>query len=201
MRKMTVWDRGWLLMMVLLAAYQVVVGVEGTPQIATWFYTLAFGVLLIAGLLLIIFGFEILESSLVVIVAALIPLSLSVALVFDHAPAFGVAYLIVALIGLGAIALTRYAASKTLATMTLAFVHAGAALVIVGLPIVLSARGATTWGFGFVAVGGGLIGVGGLLLAFLKTGKPLLSRETILAILPALLLLMTSAFVIGLAFG
>ncbi|MCI0478798.1 MAG: hypothetical protein L0Y55_21350 [Anaerolineales bacterium] len=201
MRKMTILDRVGLLATGLLAAYQVVVGVEGTPQIATWFYTIAFGVLLIAGLLLIIFGFEALDSSLVVIVAALFPLSLSVALVFDHAPTFGIVYLIFALCGLGAIALTRYAASKTLATMTLAFVHAIAALVIVGLPIALSARGATAWGFGFVSLGGAFIGIGGLLLTFLKTGKPLLSRETILVILPALLLVMTAAFVIGLAFG
>jgi len=42
-----------------------------------------------------------------------------------------------------------------------------------------------------------LIGIGGLLLAFLKVGKPLLSRATILRILPGLLLLMTAAFVLG----
>jgi hypothetical protein len=105
------------------------------------------------------------------------------------------------LFGLLAIALARWVALKTTAALTLAFVHAVAALVIIGLPIVQVARGATAWGFGLVALGGALIGGGGLLLAFLKTGKPLLSRETILAILPALLLVMTAAFVIGLAFG
>lgn len=198
MRKMTILDRAWLLATGLLAAYQVVAGVEGTPQIATWFYTIAFGVLLIAGLLLIIFGFEILESSLVVIVAALFPLSLSVALVFDHAPEWGNAYLAFASFGLLAIALTRYAASKTLATMTLAFVHAIAALVIVGLPIALVARGSAA-GLALVSVGGALIGGGGVLLTLLKTGKSLLPREAILAILPALLLVMTAAFVLGLA--
>ncbi|MBM3127026.1 MAG: hypothetical protein FJ009_00140 [Chloroflexi bacterium] len=196
---MTLWDRVGLLATGLLAAYQIVVGVEGTSQLATWLYTLAFGVLLIAGLLLIIFGFEVLDSSLVVIVAALIPLSLSVALVFDHAPALGIGYAIFALLGLLAIALTRYAATKTIATMTLAFVHAVAALVIVGLPLVLVARGNAEWGLVLVAIGGALIGIGGLLLAFLKTGKPLVSRDVILTILPALLLVMTAAFVIGLA--
>lgn len=199
MRKMAILDRVWLLATVLLAAYQVVVGVEGTPQIATWFYTIAFGVLLIAGLLLIIFGFEILESSLVVIVAALFPLSLSVALVFEYASELSVAYLTLALLGLLALALTRYTATKTIATMTLALVHALAALVIVGLPIALSARGATPIGFALVGVGGALIGIGGLLLAFLKTGKPLLSAKTLATVLPGLLLVMTAAFVFGLA--
>jgi hypothetical protein len=36
-------------------------------------------------------------------------------------------------------------------------------------------------------------------LALLKAGKPLLSRATILKVLPGLLLLMTAAFVAGFA--
>jgi hypothetical protein len=39
------------------------------------------------------------------------------------------------------------------------------------------------------------------LLALLKAGKPLLSRATILKVLPGLLLLMTAAFVAGFHFG
>jgi len=50
-------------------------------------------------------------------------------------------------------------------------------------------------------VGGALIGVGGLLLSFLKAGKPILSHETILKVLPGLLLLMTICFVVGFALG
>jgi hypothetical protein len=51
--------------------------------------------------------------------------------------------------------------------------------------------------FSLVGLGGALIGLGGLLLSFLKTGKPILSRNTILKILPGLLLLTTAAFVLG----
>jgi hypothetical protein len=50
-------------------------------------------------------------------------------------------------------------------------------------------------------VGGALIGIGGLLLSFLKAGRPILSRETILKVLPGLLLLMTAFFVAGFKFG
>ena len=46
-------------------------------------------------------------------------------------------------------------------------------------------------------VGGALIGIGGLLLSFLKAGKPVLSREKILRILPGLLLGTTACFVLG----
>jgi hypothetical protein len=48
-------------------------------------------------------------------------------------------------------------------------------------------------------MGGALIGIGGLLLSFLKTGKPILSRETILKVLPGLLLVMTATYVAGFA--
>jgi hypothetical protein len=50
-----------------------------------------------------------------------------------------------------------------------------------------------------VGVGGALIGMGGLLLSFLKTGRPILSRDVLLSALPALLLLMTICFVAGFA--
>jgi hypothetical protein len=45
-----------------------------------------------------------------------------------------------------------------------------------------------------------LIGLGGLLLSFLKAGRPLLSREKILAVFPGLLLVATAAFVAGFVF-
>ncbi|MBA4379951.1 MAG: hypothetical protein C0393_04580 [Anaerolinea sp.] len=84
--------------------------------------------------------------------------------------------------------------------LVLAVVHGIAGLVIFILPIYLSITGQAASGFSLVGVGGALIGVGGILLALLKTGKPLLSRATILKVLPGLLLLMTAAFVAGFAF-
>jgi hypothetical protein len=60
-------------------------------------------------------------------------------------------------------------------------------------------QGITNRGFIFVGIGGALIGIGGLLLSFLKTGRPILSRDAILTVLPGLLMLMTIAFVAGFA--
>jgi hypothetical protein len=200
MKRMTVLDRIFLLITGLLAAYQIVVGVEGAPQLSIWAYTIGFGVLLLAGLLLIIFGFEVLDSPVVVIVSTILPLSLSLGLVWEFLPAWGPFYLVFVLLGLTAVAVTRFKFPGKGATITLAFVHGVAGLVIFLLPIILSLNPAIAGGFALVGLGGALIGVGGLLLSFLKSGKPILSQTMILTVLPGLLLLMTAAFVAGFSF-
>ncbi|MCI0520426.1 MAG: hypothetical protein L0Z70_09255 [Chloroflexi bacterium] len=201
MRKMTILDRILLLLTGLLAAYQVAAGVEGMAALPMICYTVAFGVLLVAGLLLIILGFDVLESPVVVIVSTAIPLSLSLGLAAQYLPAWTTAYAVFALLGFVVVAATRFAAPKLMAVLSLAVVHGISGLLIFALPILLALRGQAPAGFALVGVGGALIGVGGLLLSFLKTGKPILSRETILTILPLLLLLMSAAFVAGFAFG
>ncbi len=197
MKKISVLDRILLLVTGLLAAYQIVVGIDGAETVALWAYTIAFGVLLVAGLLLIIQGFEILDSPLVVIVSTIIPLSLSLGLVWEYLPGWRVLYLVFVVAGFLAVAITRFAASKKVATFTLMPVHGIAGLIIFGLPIIMSLRGDMPGGFAWVGIGGGLIGIGGMLLGFLKAGKPILPQKIILTVLPGLLLLMTAAFVIG----
>jgi len=201
MKKMSALDRVLLLITGLLAAYQIVVGVDGAPALSMWAYTIAFGVLLVAGLLLIIMGFGVLESPWVVIVSTIIPLSLSLGLVAQYAPQYTTLYGIFVVLGFLAIVYTRLTPStpKKWAIMVLAVVHGIAGLVIFLLPIILAMKGALPGGFALVGVGGALIGVGGLLLAFLKAGKPILSEKTILTVLPGLLLLMAAAFVAGFA--
>jgi len=202
MKKMSMLDRILLLITGLLAAYQIVAGVDGAPALSLWAYTVAFGVLLVAGLLLIIMGFEVLESPLVVIVSTIIPLSLSLGLVNEYWHSMFLPYAIFVVIGFLAIVYTRLGSnvSKGMATMTLVIVHGIAGLVIFLLPIILAMKGAVPGGFALVGVGGALIGLGGMLLGFLKAGKPILPQKTILAVLPGLLLLMTLAFVAGFSF-
>jgi len=153
-RKITAIDRILLLTTGLLAAYQVAVGIEGLPALPTLCYTIAFGVLLISGLLLIIFGFEILDSQAVVVVAAIIPLSLSLGLVVEHLPSLQNGYLAFAALGFLAIALTRWLAVGKPATITLATVHGIAGLLIFGLPLALSLTGRAPLQFGLVGLGG-----------------------------------------------
>ena len=200
--KMTPLDRIILLVIGLLAAYQVAFGIEGISTLPIIAYTIAFGVLLVAGLLLIILGFEVLDSPIVVIASTIIPLSLATGLVWEHLASYRTLYLVFAIVGFLAVTLTRSIPTpgKT-PTIILALVHGIAGMTIFLLPIILSILGQTQSPFSLIGIGGALIGVGGLLLSFLKAGKPILLRETILKVLPGLLLLMTLCFVIGFRYG
>ena len=196
--KISALDRVLLLLTSLLAAYQIVVGINDLSTLPIIAYTIAFGVLLIASLLLIILGFDVLDSPAVVIVATIIPLSLSLGLVWEHVLAWQTGYLLFAILGFLAVLITRvFPMPGKLPTIVLAFVHGVAGMVIFLLPIVMVLQGQTAPGFALVGVGGALIGIGGLLLSFLKAGKPVLSRERILKILPGLLLTTTACFVLG----
>ncbi len=201
MKKISVLDRILLLFTVLLAAYQISFGLNNINLLATWSYTAGFGVLLVAGLLLIILGFEGLKSQIVVIVSTLIPLSISLGLVAEHLPQYKYPYLVFAVLGFAAIAITRYAAENKTATIVLAVTHGIAGSLITFLPMILSIQGKVPTGYFLVGVAGALIGVGGLLLAFLKAGKPIIPQKMILTVLPLLLLLMTTAFVVGFSFN
>ena len=200
--KITFLDRILLLATGLLAAWQVAVGINGADTLPMIAYTIAFGVLLVASLLLIILGFEALDNPIVVIVSTIIPLSLSLGLVWERLEAFRTAYLVFVIVGFLAILITRLLPLRNkLPVLVLAVVHGIAGLTIFLLPVIWAFTGLATHGFALVGVGGALIGVGGLLLTLLKAGKPILSRETILKVLPGLLLLMTAAFVAGFHFG
>jgi hypothetical protein len=200
--KMTILDRILLLLTGLLAGYQIVVGIDKLSTLPIIAYTIAFGVLLVAGLLLIILGFDVLDSPVVVIISTVIPLSLSLGLVWEHLAAYRTFYMVIAIVGFLAIVITRSVPMKNrLPVIVLACVHGIAGMTIFLLPVIIAISGTSHPAFALVGLGGALIGVGGLLLSFLKAGKPLLSRETIFRILPSLLLLMTAAFVAGFRFG
>lgn len=200
--KMMVLDRVLLLITALLAAYQVGIGINGFSTLPIIAYTIAFGVLLIASLLLIILGFEALDSSAVVIASTVIPLSLSLGLVWQYLPSYRNMYLVFSILGFLAVVVTRLIPLQNkMPTFVLAFVHGVAGMTIFILPILLSLQGIRQPPFALVGVGGGLMGIGGLLLSFLKAGKPILARDTILKILPGLLMLITACFVAGFKFG
>ena len=200
--KMSVMDRILLLVTGFLAAYQIAFGIDGSNNLPVIAYTISFGILLVAGLLLIIMGFDVLEAPAVVIISTLIPLSLATGLVWEYLPSFRAIYLVFALIGLVAIIVTRsFPMPGKLPTIVLALTHGVAGMTIFLLPIIFAIQGKTEPGFAFVGIGGALIGVGGLLLAFLKSGKPILSQKIILKIFPGLLVLMALCFVIGFKVG
>lgn len=200
--KMSILDRVLLLITGLLAAYQIAFVIDGFSTLPLVAYTIAFGVLLVSGLLMILLGFEVLDSPVVVIISTIIPLTLSLGLVWQRLESFRTLYLVFVIIGFLAIIVTRlFPMPSKLPIIVLAIVHGIAGMTIFLLPIFLSIQEVTKPLFSLVGVGGALIGIGGLALSFLKAGKPILSKELILKILPVILFLMTSCFVVGFKYG
>lgn len=200
--KLSPLDRVLLLLTVVLAAYQVAVGIDGFDALPIVAYTVGFGVLLVAVLLIFILGFDILDSPVVVIVSTIIPLSLATGLAWQYLASYRTLYLLFAIGSFLAVTLARsIPAPGKLPVIVLALTHGIAGMTIFLLPILLSIQGNAPPLFSLVGVGGALIGVGGLLLSFLKVGRPILSREIILKILPGLLLLTTACFAAGFMFG
>jgi hypothetical protein len=200
---MNIFDQAILLATGLVAIYLLVrlwrhYAHSGRP-VYDLYYLASFAVLLVAGLLLIVFSYSVLASPLVVVVAVLIPAGLSLGLIAEFLPKYEKAYLAFAVIGLLAVAVTRLVGPAAAATPVLVIVHSVAGLLIVAIPIWASNRGKAPSGFIAVSVGGVLIGLGGIALAFLKTGGQLLffSPPFVFAILAPLLLLMALAFTWG----
>jgi len=165
-------------------------------------YMVSFTVLLISGLLLIFFGWEILPRPEIIVVTTILPLGIAVGLVCEfYKEKFGKAYKIFALLGLIAIILTRFIpdVSRGLQIVSIATVHSVFGLTVFIIPILVVKAGRAPKGFLFVTVGEALIGLGGIALTFLKSDKQLLffSPEFVMAILAPLLLLMALAFTFG----
>ena len=200
--KLSSLNRTLLLLTVLLASYQVSAGIDGFTALPIIAYTIAFGVILVAALLIFILGIDVLDSPIVVIVSTIIPLSLAVGLVWQHVASWRTSYLVFAIIGFLAVTLTRSIQMQNkLPIIVIAITHGIAGMTIFLLPIVIAIQGETKPLFALVGIGGALIGIGVLLLSFLKTGKPILSRDTILRLFPALLLVTTALFVAGFKLG
>ena len=195
-------DRTLLLLTGLLAGYQIAIGIDRMDSVSIIAYTIAFGVILVAGLLLIILGFDVLEAPVVVIISTIIPLTLSLGLIWQHLASLRTVYLVFTIISFLAVIVTRSIPMQNeLPVITIAITHGIAGMTIFLLPIILAFQGQMKPLFSLVGVGGALIGVGGLLLSFLKTGKPILSRDTIMRLFPILLLLTTALFVAGFKYG
>jgi len=162
------------------------------------YYLMGFAVLLVSGLLLIFFGLDILASPWVLTVASLIPLGVSMGIAEEYYPSWKKAFKWFAAIGFLAIAITSIGGMETLKKIAVPLFHGVAGLVIFLGPFL--AKG-TPKGFFWVGIGGLLIGLGGIALAFISAGSQLLffSPAFVLLILTPLLFLMTGAFTLGFA--
>jgi hypothetical protein len=160
------------------------------------YYLMGFAVLLVSGLLLIFLGLGILASPYVLTVASLIPLGISMGLAEEYFPAWKKYFKWFAVIGFLAIAITSIGGMDSLKKIVVPLFHGVAGLVIFLGPFF--AKGAPK-GFFWVGIGGVLIGLGGIALAFISVGAQLLffSPVFVMMILTPLLFLMAGAFTLG----
>jgi len=189
----------FLLLTGLLAAYLCWVFYQRYTQskaLHNLYYLMGFAVLLVSGLLLIFLGLGILASPYVLTVASLIPLGISMGLAEEFFPSWKKAFKWFAAIGFLAIAITGIGGMDALKKIAVPLFHGVAGLVIFLGPFF--AKGAPK-GFWWVGIGGVLIGLGGIALAFISLGAQLLffSPAFVMMILTPLLLLMTGAFTLG----
>lgn len=199
MKKITILNSVLLLLTACFAGYEIIYGIGGLDFLPTLYYTIAFGILLLASLLLLLLGLEILKNTPVIIVTTLIPLSLSLGILSQYLPGLHGAFLIFALIGLAGILITRVYKIRMISTIVLTVAHGLAGLIIFILPIALSLSGRAPLGFALVGIGGFLVGCTGLMLMFVKIGRPLffLSQDKIYLLFPLLLVIITVLFVFG----
>jgi len=160
------------------------------------YYMMGFLVLLVSGLLLIFLGMGILASPYVLTVASLIPLGISMGIAEQYFPKWKKAFKWFALVGFLAIAAFSIAGIEIGRKISVPLFHGAAGLVIFLGPF-FAPKAAK--GFWWVGIGGLLIGLGGIALAFIASGSQLLffSPAFVTMILTPLLLLMTLAFTWG----
>ena len=168
-----------------------------------WYYIMGFAVLFVSGVLLIFMGYDILGTPFVLTVASLIPLGISMGIAEQYYPDWKKPFKWFATIGFLAIALSSFLGWELVRKISVPLFHGVAGLVIFLGPFFVNrfkqAKKAAK-GFEWVGVGGALIGIGGIALAFLSVGKPLLgifTPELVFNILSTILFLMTAAFAWG----
>ena len=162
------------------------------------YYLMGFAVLLVSGLLLIFLGLDILASPYVLTVASLIPLGISMGVAEEYYPSWKKAFKWFAVVGFLAIAITSIGGLEALKKIAVPLFHGVAGIVIFLGPFF--AKGAPR-GFWWVGIGGMLIGLGGIALAFISMDAQLLffSPSFVMLILTPLLFLMAGAFALGFA--
>ena len=132
---------------------------------------MGFLVLLVSGLLLIFLGLGILASPYVLTVASLIPLGISMGIVEKYFPQYKKAFKWFALVGFLAIAISAIFEIVTIKKISVPLFHGVAGLVIFLGPFLAKK---SPKGFWWVGIGGVLIGLGGIALAFISLGSQLL---------------------------
>ncbi|MHA1112780.1 MAG: hypothetical protein ACTSRE_16955 [Promethearchaeota archaeon] len=165
------------------------------------FIALAFFVVFAAGVLLVIFNdYELLLDPIVSMLAVFIPGGIAAALFYEsvfgkNGKTIGLVYAGYIVIMAIVILITKLMELPIASIMVMA-AHIPSGLAIVILPILVYLKD-KEWTAILVSVGGALISVVGILLAFLVSGSELFSAALIFGLLPWILLVVAACFAFG----
>ena len=199
----TILDQGLLLLTGLIAVYliyrfiQAIQAKEGNVR-PFYPYIVSFAVLFVSGVLVILFDFAVLARPEIKIVATLIPFGIAIGLMCEFYKKYAQYYKAFLALGFILIILLNYEVLDT--KIVYPIFHSIAGLTIFFVPILAVKNKLANKGFLGVTIGGAIIGIGGIALAFLGAGKPLLgifTGELVFAILTTILLTMTLGFTYG----
>ncbi len=161
-------------------------------------YIVSMAVLFVSGVLVILFDFAVLARPEIKIVATLIPFALATGLMCQFYQKYAKPYVMFMMLGFILIILMNYGIIDT--KIIYPIFHSIAGLTIFFIPIIAVSNKTANKGFLWVTLGGALIGIGGIALAFLGAGKPLLgifTAEVVFTILSPILLLMVLSYTMG----
>lgn len=195
--KIHIFQRIILLITGHLAGYQIVKGIEGYDALILTYFTIAFGVIVLACILLALFGFDILKNIAVISISSLIPLSLSLVIVTIYLPQYKYIFLAFVIIGIIIIIFSKLLYPIKTSTIIISIVHGISGLIISILPVYLSIRNITNSIFMVISIGGIIIGLLGILLAFHKMNRSILKLNIIYNLFPFSLFLITLFFILG----
>ena len=199
----TILDQGLLLLTGLIAVYliyrfiQAIQTKEGNVR-PFYPYIVSFAVLFVSGVLVILFDFAVLARPEIKIVATLIPFGIAIGLMCEFYKKYAQYYKAFLALGFILIILLNYEVLDT--KIVYPIFHSVAGLTIFLVPILAVKNKLANVGFIGVTIGGTIIGIGGIALAFLGAGKPLLgifTGELVFAILTTILFTMTLGFTYG----
>ncbi|NQT62266.1 MAG: hypothetical protein HQ556_04845 [Candidatus Marinimicrobia bacterium] len=194
-------NRVILLLVAIVAGVQIVSGIEGLGTIPIAYYTVSYGIFLISAILMVLMGVDIIEHSVAALAASMLPLGFSMGLVGEFLLEYHLIYTSLISILYAGLTIQKLRRRDKAALLLQILLHGFSGLVLFIMPLVLLLQGKVEASFLGVSVGTGLIAIGGMALAFLKSGKPLLSKDQIYTIFPGVLLLAVVAFSIGIGPG
>lgn len=190
-------NRLFLLLIAIIAGKQIVIGIDSYQSLSIVYFTLSFGIIVVAAILMLVSDVRIIENEYAALFATTLPLGFSLGLLAEFNRAVHLPYLsLLVVLFIGVVAYRMKGSDQKANRMQIAL-HGLSGMILFLYPVLLIFENAVTVNFLWISVGTGLVAVGGMSLGFLKSGHPILSKVTIYKVFPGIFLIMTVAYSLG----